>query len=66
MSGVRLQRRTMRKLSRLPNVKIALLLAFVVTVAQSQTTPSVQQKSEKSTCSNIVALAGDVKINAQI
>jgi hypothetical protein len=36
---------------------------FSLALAHAQNGPTVQQKSEKSTCSNIVALTGNVNLN---
>jgi hypothetical protein len=46
------------------NLRIVLLLSFASGIGCGQTTqPTIQQKSEKSTCANIVALAGNVDLN---
>jgi hypothetical protein len=45
-----------------PNLKAVLLVAFLANFDYGQT-PAVQQKSEKSTCTNILALTGDVNMN---
>jgi len=44
------------------SLNLALALAIVAT-AHAQTSPKVEQNSDKSTCSNIVALAGNVSVN---
>jgi hypothetical protein len=44
------------------SIRTALLVACLCGAAISQT-PTVQQKSEKSTCTNILALAGNINMN---
>jgi hypothetical protein len=45
------------------SLSVVLVFSFAGTVAHSQTMPKVEQNSDKSSCSNILALAGDVNIN---
>jgi hypothetical protein len=51
----------MISIRRLTVASSALLLSLML--AHGQTIPTVQQKSERSTCTNIVALTGNVKVN---
>ncbi len=48
--------------SRIPKIWLTAIFS-VATIASSQTVPNVQQKSDKSTCSNILALTGNININ---
>jgi hypothetical protein len=45
------------------SLDVVLVLSFVATAVSGQTTPKVEQNSDKSSCSNIVALAGNVNVN---
>jgi hypothetical protein len=45
------------------SLNVILALSFIATVAHGQSTPKIEQNSNKSVCSNIVALTGDVHIN---
>lgn len=53
----------MTKRKPLLSTKILIFVGIVVTLAHGQLAQKVQQKSESSTCSNIVALTGNVNIN---
>lgn len=54
----------MKKLSRFLSLEIPFLVAANLSIyGQATRTPSVQQKSERSICANVVALVGDVKLN---
>jgi hypothetical protein len=45
------------------NRRAAGCVIFLCGIANSQSTPSIQQKSERSMCANVIALIGDVKMN---
>jgi hypothetical protein len=53
----------MTKRRHLLSTNILVLVGIAVTLAGGQTTPTVKQKSEASTCSDIVALTGNVNVN---
>jgi hypothetical protein len=46
-----------------PNINVLLVLSLVVATAYGQTKLKIEQNSEKSSCSNIVTLAGNTNIN---
>jgi len=50
-----------RNVPRLP--KVSIVLAFCGALAFGQSQPNVKQESKNSSCSNIVALAGNVDVN---
>jgi hypothetical protein len=53
----------MTKAKILPIISVVLCLALSAISAYGQNPPGVEQKSDKSACSNIVALAGNISVN---
>jgi hypothetical protein len=53
----------MQNYLQLRNLKLFIFLLLFISISYGQTSPTIKQESEKSTCSNIVALVGNINLN---